>query len=65
MTLQHHPSDHANFVILYRYCIIGAICVLFGQQSPGVTIVARGAAHTTFLTNIYKRSDHTKSYFGT
>ena len=44
MTLQHHQLSCELCNTVQINCIIGAICVLFGQQSPGVTTVVRGAS---------------------
>ena len=44
MTLQHHPLSCELCNTVQINCIIGAICVLFGQQSPGVTTEVRGAS---------------------
>ena len=44
MTLQHHQISCELCNTVQINCIIGAICVLFGQQSPGVTTVVRGAS---------------------
>ena len=44
MTLQHHQLSCELCNTVQINCIIGAICVLFGQQSPGVTTLDRGAS---------------------